>query len=144
VDNVDNTYMSDTFKTTGHLVLINTSLGKMRVINQSNVSPEFDFPLDYDNGYDLNVGSQNFMFIYGNNVGHTVALLYDFSGNVLQTLDTPLTNINYEFYADTRMGVEFIDGGQRVRYMLTPTTVQSVTYDYQEDSTPNDIEVYWC
>jgi hypothetical protein len=144
VDNVDNTYMSDTFKTTGHLVLVNAPTGKMRVINQSNVSPEFDFPLDYDNGYDLNVGSQNFMFIYGNNVGHTVALLYDFSGNVLQTLDTPLTSINNHFNADTRMGVEFNDGGQRVRYMLTPTTVQSVTYDYQEDSTANDIEVYWC
>jgi hypothetical protein len=143
VDNVDNTYMSDTFKTTGHLVLINQFLGKMRVINQSNVSAEFDFPLDYAAGYDLNVGSQNFMFAYGNNIGNTVIKLYDFSGNVLQTLETPLY-INYEFYADTRMGVEFNDGGDKVRYMLTPTTVQSVVYDYQEDSTPNDIEYYWC
>lgn len=143
-ENVDNTYMSDTFKTTGHIVLSDSGTGKMRVINQSNVSPEFDFPLDYDNGYDLLVGSQNFMFAYGNNVGHIIVKLYNFSGNVLQTLDIPSGYINNYYESDTRMGVEVSDAGQYTLYMLTPTTMQSVTYDNREASTANDIEQFWC
>jgi len=144
--NTNTNYVDDTYKTSGRIVLINTTRGVFNVINQTGISGEFNFPSDYVAGFDLNLGINFFQFIYAQNIENYGIVLYDFNGNVLQTLSVPGSdNINRQTVSKNTSLVEMghVDGTYTL-YMMSPTDVKSVSYNNSIDRTINDIITWWC
>jgi hypothetical protein len=72
-------------------------------------------------------------------------MLYDYSGNTIQTLTTTTdTNLYNYGIVDNRIYVETYSGVNYTLTMLTPTGQQSVQYSDHVDRTPNDVEWFWC
>jgi hypothetical protein len=143
----DNTYFNEDFKTKGGILLIDTTNKLMKTINKTGASAEFAFPVDYgDNYFNIsNDGPDYFMFSYPKNDSTIGAVVYDYSGNTIQTLTTTTdTMINNYGLVDNRIYIETNSGVVSTLTMLTPTGQQSIQYTYNADNTPNDVEWYWC
>lgn len=145
--NEDDTYFNEDFKTKGGVLLIDTANKLMKTINKTGASAEFAFPVDYgDNYFNIsNDGPNYFMFSYIKNDSTVGAVVYDYSGNIIQTLTTTTdTMINNYALVDNRIYIETNSGVNITLTMFTPTGQQSIQYTYNADSTPNDVEWYWC
>ena len=115
-----------------------------RVLDANSISSEFTLPSWY-NYYNFLVGRDKFLYMYNDSDNCFHAKLYDFSGNTLNTLDTNETNANGLYGGKDRYIVVLNnnDLGRRKIYMITPTSIKSLTLqDNIGYTAPNDI-VLW-
>jgi hypothetical protein len=85
------------------------------------------------------------MFSYEKNDSTIGAIVYDYSGNTIQTLATTTDTVRNNYgVVDNRVYIETNSGVNYTLTMLTPTGQESVQYSVHVDSTPNDVEWFWC
>jgi hypothetical protein len=146
--NQDDTYLTyDDFKTGGGILLIDNTNKLMKTINKTGASTEFAFPVDYgDVNFNISDDGPNyFMFSYEKNDSTIGAIVYDYSGNTIQTLATTTDTVRNNYgVVDNRVYIETNSGVNYTLTMLTPTGQESVQYSVHVDSTPNDVEWFWC
>jgi hypothetical protein len=145
---MDDTYFTyDDFKTGGGVILIDELNKAIKTIDRTGASDEYPFPADYgDISYNISDNGPNyFMFTYVKNDSTIGSVLYDYSGNTIQTLTTTTDTDLYNYgIVDNRIYVETYSGVNYTLTMLTPTGQQSVQYSDHVDRTPNDVEWFWC
>ena len=146
--NMDDTYFTyDDFKTGGGVILIDGTNKLIKTIDRTGASDEHPFPADYgDISFNISDNGPNyFMFTYVKNDSTIGSVLYDYSGNTIQTLTTTTDTDLYNYgIVDNRIYVETYSGVNYTLTMLTPTGQQSVQYSDHVDRTPNDVEWFWC
>lgn len=138
--NYANEYYTSNFRIDSNMVLYNYSDNVARVLRPTSISSEIALPSWDDRRY-INVGRDKFMFTYDDGNGYIHVKLYDFNGNLLNTLDTTFTSLNSRDVYKDRFTVRFWDGNHQmyVMYMISDTeTPYLILDDHSMYSVPND------
>jgi hypothetical protein len=139
-------YFKPNFIVNPTLLLTDNGRQVGRVLTATSLSDEFSIPDWYDN-FRREVGESMFAILYDdttqNNYYHIK--LYDFDGELLNTLDTTYTSYD-DFYAiGDRIFARFFNSSTDKfdMYMISADSIQSVSLDdYGTDWAPNDY-LWW-
>ena len=151
VYNTNTNYLDRTYYTAGNLLLLDQNAQIFRMISKNAATPnDVLFPMDYNSGYGWSIytGKDTFLFEYTKSGDNSVGcVLYDYLGNLLQTVTTTDTNNNNTVAVENRMGLETGNGSTYTFYLLAPTeqkTVGSGMVNSIYDRSANDVRAYWC
>jgi len=151
VYNTNTNYLDRTYYTAGNLLLLDQNAQIFRMISKNGATlNDVLFPIDYNsgNGWSLYTGKDTFLFEYTKSGDNSVGcVLYDYLGNLLQTVTTTDTNNNNTVAVENRMGLETGNGSTYTFYLLAPTEQKSVGSGMVNsiyDRSANDVRAYWC
>lgn len=128
-------------------ILVNTNDMTFRVVTSLSYTNVLQLPA-HNGNWDLAVGKNNFLYVYGDNVnGNTTIALYDMTGTLVRTYTTPFTFGWDRIRAvKDRYYVTLNDDGQiRKTYLISPNMIQSTTTStsYGYDDVYNDFISWW-
>jgi hypothetical protein len=116
-----------TFTYNGTIVAANYDTNEMKIITPSTVSDTITYPTN--NGrWSFLVGTSYFMYLYDNSsTDLIISDLYDFNGNVVNTINTSSIDDDCDDSVDTRFFYNVQIGNTHTWYMFSPETSASVS-----------------
>ena len=139
----DNFY-TPTFLENSNIVLYNYDENTARVLKADGISNEFSLSA-WNQNKGLEVGDTMFIHYYDDTDSYYHVKLYDFDGNLLNTLDTTFTDYNDMYAVKDRFVARFYNNNTNryVMYMISADNIESVELDdYNTYDTANDY-IWW-
>ena len=139
----DNFY-TPTFLENSNMVLYHYGDNVARVLKADGISNEFSLSA-WNQNKGLEVGDTMFIHYYDDTDSYYHVKLYDFDGNLLNTLDTTFTDYNDMYAVKDRFVARFYNNNTNryVMYMISADNIESVELDdYNTYDTANDY-IWW-
>ena len=139
----DNFY-TPTFLVNSNMVLYHYGENTARVLTAEGISNEFSLSA-WNQNKGLEVGDTMFIHYYDDTDSYYHVKLYDFDGNLLNTLDTTFTDYNDMYAVKDRFVARFYNNNTNryVMYMISADNIESVELDdYNTYDTANDY-IWW-